>query len=56
MLVYVVMGNDFPDAVFDTAKAAEDYCDSKRAARRTNNGTSNDLVTTASIGAYMRLN
>jgi hypothetical protein len=26
MDVWVVMGNDYPDAVFSTEKAAEDYC------------------------------
>ncbi len=29
--VYVVMGNDYPDAVFTTASAAELYCARKRA-------------------------
>ena len=28
--VFVVMGNDFPDAVFSTAKAAEEYCAQQR--------------------------
>lgn len=27
--VFVVMGNDFPDAVFDTEEAAERYCAEK---------------------------
>ena len=26
----VVMGNDFPDAVFDTLAAAEAYCEKRR--------------------------
>lgn len=29
-LYYVVMGNDFPSAVFDTQKAADAYCEKKR--------------------------
>ena len=31
MSVYVVMGNDFPDAVFDNEAAAEAYCEARRA-------------------------
>lgn len=30
MPVWVVMGNDFPDSVFDNSEAAERHCDSKR--------------------------
>lgn len=30
MQVYVVMGNDFPDAVFDSEAAAEAYCEARR--------------------------
>jgi hypothetical protein len=30
MKVFVVMGNDFPDAVFDNEAAAENYCVGKR--------------------------
>jgi hypothetical protein len=30
MKVFVVMGNDFPSAVFTTITAAEKYCDAKR--------------------------
>lgn len=33
MKVFVVMGNDFPDSVFDSEDAAEAACDSKRAER-----------------------
>jgi hypothetical protein len=29
-VMYVVMGNDFPDAVFDKLEAAEAYCVEKR--------------------------
>jgi hypothetical protein len=32
--VYVVMGNDFPDAVFDSEAAAEAYCETKRDEKR----------------------
>lgn len=32
MQVYVVMGNDFPDAVFDSEAAAEAYCEIQRMA------------------------
>lgn len=28
--VFVVMGNDYPDAVFDTEAAAEAYCAKQR--------------------------
>lgn len=30
MKVFVVMGNDFPDAVFDSEQTATAYCDAKR--------------------------
>jgi hypothetical protein len=32
MKVWVVMGNDFPDAVFKSEAAAEKYCADKKAA------------------------
>lgn len=31
MLVYVVMGNDYPDAVFSTRSEAMEYCDEMKA-------------------------
>jgi hypothetical protein len=34
MRVHVVMGNDFPDAVFTSSETAEAYCEQKRAADR----------------------
>ena len=34
MKVYVVMGNDDPDCVFSTEKAAEAYCDRRRAEKQ----------------------
>lgn len=30
MKVFVVMGNDFPDSVWDTEEAAEKYCEAQR--------------------------
>ena len=33
-VVHVVMGNDFPQAVFDTLEAAEAYCVLRRAEKR----------------------
>lgn len=30
MNVWVVMSNDFPDAVFDNIEAAERYCDAQK--------------------------
>lgn len=32
MKVFVVMGNDYPDAVFKKERKAEEYCQSKRRA------------------------
>jgi hypothetical protein len=37
MMVYVVMGNDYPDAVFSTEEAAEAYCEKKRQAEKKEN-------------------
>lgn len=34
MNVYVVMGNDYPDSVFDSEQAAERYCEEKRRAHK----------------------
>jgi hypothetical protein len=34
MKVFVVMGNDFPDAAFSTEEAADHYCQQKRDAER----------------------
>lgn len=31
--VFIVMGNDFPDAVFSTKAAAENYCTERRKAK-----------------------
>lgn len=33
MRVYVVMGNDYPEAVFSTPSAAEAFCRKKKAER-----------------------
>lgn len=30
MKVYVIMGNDFPEAVFKNEKDAEEFCEGKR--------------------------
>lgn len=30
MKVWVVTGNDYPDAIFDSEKAADDYCTLKK--------------------------
>lgn len=30
MKVYVVMGNDYPDSVFNTEEAAEAYCQKRK--------------------------
>lgn len=34
MKIWVVMGNDFPDAVFDTEAGAKQYCKDKRDANK----------------------
>lgn len=36
MQVFVVMGNDYPDAVFNTEKAANDYCARRKAENKPN--------------------
>lgn len=30
MIIHVVMGNDFPDAVFSSETLAEEYCERRR--------------------------
>lgn len=35
MKVYVVMGNDYPDAVFDSEQAAKSFCEAKKAKNAT---------------------
>lgn len=34
MKVWVIMGNDYPDAVFDSENAAKSYVETKQAAER----------------------
>lgn len=34
-MVYVVMGNDYPDCCFSSQKAADAYCEARRKADRT---------------------
>jgi hypothetical protein len=42
--LFVVMGNDFPAAVFSTKKRAEAYCDKRKAKDRTDDERRGDRL------------